>query len=163
MQTLSWLQRAPPLPQLLLWRKRPALYWWMLWAPAQTRCTFTFTIVYCWPRSRPFIHRNMLKKKPHWTHLTVKCCWNAQYWTEGHDDQGELPAFSKANDEGGKEGAELLDQHSQLVSNSLLDLIDITNKWKGSHEWLLNHHNIYVNKVKFIIFLSVLLECDYRI
>lgn len=59
-------------------------------------------------------------------YLTEKSGWNAQHRAHSQDDEGEFPAFDEADDEGCDEGGVSLDQHSRLVTNTLLDLIDIT-------------------------------------
>lgn len=63
-------------------------------------------------------------------YLAEKCGGNAQCRAHSQDDKSELPAFGEANDEGRQEGGVGLDQHPRLVTDTLLDLVDITKACK---------------------------------
>lgn len=60
------------------------------------------------------------------THPAEEGGRKAQQRADREDDEGQLPTFGEADDEGDKEGGEGLDECPHLVSYALLDLIDVT-------------------------------------
>lgn len=61
-------------------------------------------------------------------YLVVKCTCNSQQGAHGQDDQSEFPSCGEADDEGYDEGGGGLDQQPHLVTDPLLDLVDIAGR-----------------------------------
>lgn len=74
-------------------------------------------------------------------YLTEKCSWDAQSRTHSQDDEGEFPAFGETDDEGCDEAAETLNQHPHLVTNALLDFVDVTANENRTTEFTNNHQS----------------------
>ena len=51
-----------------------------------------------------------------------------QQWTDGHDDERELPAEHESQHEAGDGAGEPLEEVAQLVTHAFLNLVDVTAK-----------------------------------
>ncbi len=49
-----------------------------------------------------------------------------QQWADRQDDQGQFPAVHKANDDASEEGTDPLEEVAHLVTNAILNLVDVT-------------------------------------
>lgn len=74
------------------------------------------------------------------SYFTEKGGRNGQRGAHSQDDQRQFPARGEADDEGGDEGGVRLDQQPHLVTDALLDLVDVAEvgkKKQTSHHLLL--------------------------
>ena len=60
------------------------------------------------------------------TYLSHDGSAHSQEWSEGQEEESETPILNKANDEATEEGGHPLNKQSYLVTNTIVDLVNVT-------------------------------------
>ena len=72
--------------------------------------------------------------------------WEGQQRADGQNDEGQLPAVNKADDEAGEEGCNVLEEERNLVSDAVLYLVDVTARQSSEADCSMSLDESYLHQ-----------------